>query len=207
MEPRINSANIKKYLENGENETVEFKSSNAPLNVICKVIAAFANTKGGILILGFHEQKGITGISDNEIDRINQVFSFFENPPEHIVYVVPFDKKKLLIIEIKKNTNQLTYFRGSLLIKRGDQIALMNADEIRQYYHSEDSSQTIAKLSESISIMNKSILQLTEEMTKYKDEISNYKKELSKSDQKNFVSGFVFCILGVILGAIVSLIL
>ena len=200
MEATINSTNIKEYLENGENETIEFKSGNTPLNVICKVVAAFANTKGGILILGFHEQKGIIGVSDNEINRINQAFALLENPPEHIAYVVPFDKKKILVIEVKKNTNTLTYFQGTLLIRKGERIALMSADDIKLHYQSDDTLQTISKLSESISIMNQSILRLT-------GEIAGYKEELSKSDKKNFITGFVFCILGVILGAIVSLIL
>lgn len=96
MEATINSTNIKEYLENGENETIELKSGNTPLNVICKVVAAFANTKGGILILGFHEQKGSIGVSDNDINRINQAFALLENPPEHIAYVVPFGKKKII---------------------------------------------------------------------------------------------------------------
>lgn len=76
-EPKIiKRSKIDKYLEEGENEELEFKSSliwdlkekckNKNLEkVIAKTIAAFLNTKGGFLLIGVTDEGSIFGIEED----------------------------------------------------------------------------------------------------------------------------------------------
>lgn len=47
----------------GESETVEFKARPPHPDIVAKVFAAFANTSGGVLLIGVQEDGQITGLS------------------------------------------------------------------------------------------------------------------------------------------------
>lgn len=63
----------------GESETVEFKLRLPPSDTIGKVIIAFANTNGGILLIGIADNGGIIGLPEDEvgptIQRLNHISS------------------------------------------------------------------------------------------------------------------------------------
>lgn len=55
---RITIDNLSACLLNGESETIEFKRTIPQrLDVLGRIISAFANTKGGSIIFGYDEQK------------------------------------------------------------------------------------------------------------------------------------------------------
>lgn len=66
-------------IRGGESETVEFKTNLPSGDLVAKVLAAFANTNGGILILGVGDKGEVLGLSDNSaetaIDRLNHITS------------------------------------------------------------------------------------------------------------------------------------
>jgi len=53
-EVRVRSEDLKKLLEGGESETVEFKASFD--KEILETSAAFANTKGGVILIGVSDR-------------------------------------------------------------------------------------------------------------------------------------------------------
>jgi len=48
---------IKELIKIGESETVEFKKSTGEWKEIVETISAFANTKGGVILVGVDEKK------------------------------------------------------------------------------------------------------------------------------------------------------
>ena len=197
MEATINSTNIKNYLEQSEGEALEFKSRLSSVHSICSVISAFANTKGGILIIGFHEGKGVIGVSDNESIIIKKAFSLLTNPPEYISYNVKIKNKQLLIIEVQKNTDSLTSFQGALLCRKGESNVHMSTADIKVFFTKDDDSIIPPKLVDILSEMNQINKQQTDEIAKLNDEITRQSKSSIKYN-------FLFCILSVILGYIIT---
>ncbi|MCA1592736.1 MAG: ATP-binding protein [Acidobacteria bacterium] len=70
---------IERLVVEGESQTVEFKSRWSNNHYIAQVLTAFANTKGGILLIGVDDKGEIVGISDdavgNALDRLQKVVS------------------------------------------------------------------------------------------------------------------------------------
>ena len=136
----INENNINKYLELGENQNLEFKESQNkfPINTL-ETISAFANTDGGIIILGVSEgeKNTISGVIDPEKQK-RELFNHMNNPKEisrnvlshDDVYPVQIQDKYIIVIHVTpenykhkpiylKNNPKKTYIRQG----EGDYLA------------------------------------------------------------------------------------
>ena len=55
--------------KSGESQTVEFKSQIPPQEHLARTLASFANTDGGILLIGVEDDGRITGVAESDIDK------------------------------------------------------------------------------------------------------------------------------------------
>ena len=73
----INPENLIKVIQLGESQTIEFKSRLPIESIIGDVFASFANTEGGLLLIGIGDKGDILGLSEEEadyaIERLNKV--------------------------------------------------------------------------------------------------------------------------------------
>ena len=69
---------LKELIAEGESTTLEFKRKFTSPEKIAKEIAAFANTKGGYLLIGVDDDKRIYGVKS---DRYHSCESMFFNEP------------------------------------------------------------------------------------------------------------------------------
>ena len=60
---------LNRIVADGESQTVEFKSRMAPDATIARTLAAFANSRGGMLLLGVGDSGEIVGLSDIDVER------------------------------------------------------------------------------------------------------------------------------------------
>lgn len=95
----------------GEGATLEYKRKVNKPEKIAKEICAFANTKGGVLIIGIDDDGAIVGIKSEktEIEIVEHTCSFYIRPeitPE--IQIFEIDGKDLLCITIKEG-NQKPY--------------------------------------------------------------------------------------------------
>ena len=78
----VNNLNIQQIIENGENEHFEFKkATNSFPKEALPTISAFANSDGGILILGITQENDKTypsGISNRQ-KIIDDIFNILNN--------------------------------------------------------------------------------------------------------------------------------
>lgn len=75
---------LKKIISKGESQTVEFTERLPPDNILAKLLVAFANTDGGIILIGIGDNCEIIGMSKKEVSvalkRLQQIgFALFDS--------------------------------------------------------------------------------------------------------------------------------
>jgi Putative DNA-binding domain len=65
-------SSLKSLIAGGESATVEFKARLPPQDVIAKTLVAFANTDGGVLVVGIADDGTIIGLSPEEAEQATQ---------------------------------------------------------------------------------------------------------------------------------------
>jgi predicted HTH transcriptional regulator len=97
---------LKELINSGESTTVEFKRKFTSPEKIAKELTAFANTKGGYLLLGVDDDKKIIGVESEKEDiaRVEHACGFFCDPPlEPSISIVPVDYKDIIVVYISES--------------------------------------------------------------------------------------------------------
>jgi len=96
-------------IEEGENLHTEFKRQFSTHEKIAKELIAFANTRGGFLLVGVDDDKSIVGVASEkeETELLTEAAEKFCEPPLplHFFYR-QIDGKELVIAEVKESTNK-----------------------------------------------------------------------------------------------------
>lgn len=125
---------VKSLLGKPENSTLEYKAVLPPSGNIAQIISAFANTVGGILVLGVHENASgkleIIGLSEDfHANSITHKALDLLTPRPVIEYGhIPFDGKKLYAIKVSKSDISVS-LAGKIYKRVGDQVRLTNPAE------------------------------------------------------------------------------
>lgn len=197
MQHTVNENNVLDVIKRGENETTEFKVGHVPAASICKVIASFGNSRGGILIVGIREPDIIVGVTEKDVRSIQHAIGLLVNPPQYKIYTLEVCEKPIAIVEVEANQNQLTFFQGALFQRVGEKTIGMSSKDILEHYSHSNDSTISNQLAKSMETMNQSIIDLV-------SKVSSYEEKLSKSDKQNFRTGLIFCVIGIICGGVIS---
>lgn len=75
-------------IEQGEGPTLEFKSTIQSADKIARTLAAFANTRGGMLLVGVEDDGQVSGIlsEEEEMGKIETAADQLLDPPVDLVY-------------------------------------------------------------------------------------------------------------------------
>jgi predicted HTH transcriptional regulator len=98
-----------KLIEEGENETVEFKRKFSTPQKIAKEMIAFANTKGGYIFFGVDDNKKIVGVESekSELDLIDTAARFYCEPMvEFKTEIIPVNTKDVVVIYIPESNKK-----------------------------------------------------------------------------------------------------
>jgi predicted HTH transcriptional regulator len=100
---------LRKFIEDGENSTVEFKRKFSSPEKIAKEMIAFANSKGGIILFGVDDDRTIVGVESekSELELIDTAARFYCEP--EIVYeteIVSIKKSDVVVIHIPESKNK-----------------------------------------------------------------------------------------------------
>ena len=96
-------------IEEGENLTCEFKRKFSTTEKIAREMIAFANTKGGYLIIGVDDDKEIVGVESEkaEAELINDVAKNFCEPPLNFnIDYVEIKGKEVVVVEIYESEHK-----------------------------------------------------------------------------------------------------
>jgi predicted HTH transcriptional regulator len=105
---------IKKLISQGEGECLDFKQEITGIQKIAKTIVAFANTKGGKLLVGVKDNGKIMGARvEEEKYMIQGAADNFCKPPVNVHFLVEIsDGKMVLVAEIPESDHKPHYAKG-----------------------------------------------------------------------------------------------
>jgi ATP-dependent DNA helicase RecG len=104
----MNLQQLQSIIQQGENISVEFKTSKDKLNKDAfHSICAFLNRKGGYLLLGVNDKRQIIGITEDVIQNILDTLAKNANNPQKLnppyylsPEIVEIENKKVIVIYV-----------------------------------------------------------------------------------------------------------
>lgn len=97
---------IDEMIKDGEGLTVEFKQRFSSFEKIAKEMIAFANTRGGYILIGVDDDKSIYGIASekSDIELVKESAEKYCVPPiDYKIETLEIERKDILIIEIAES--------------------------------------------------------------------------------------------------------
>ena len=121
-------------IRGGESDTVEFKTRLPPEEIVARNLVAFANTRGGILIIGVGDKGEIIGVPDPEIGRTMERLTAITKkllPYPVEVGVVAAQGKSLVFAALPPAPSEvgpITTSRGQYFARQGAAAVFGNLD-------------------------------------------------------------------------------
>jgi predicted HTH transcriptional regulator len=119
---------VKNLAQTGEGTYLEFKRTIPSAYKIAREIAAFANTKGGTLLIGVDDDKsliGVLGYQEEEFLLAKAAHEFCHPEVEIKIEIVHFGDRDLLVIKVPEAPNKPIYVRG----KKEDTVFMREKDQ------------------------------------------------------------------------------
>lgn len=107
--------NIKKIIAEGENSRIDFKKTIKSPEKIAKTLVAFANNKGGKLLIGVLDDGIITGVKQEDEEKYTLEKAAAEHckPPLNLQFEeYTVDDKLVLVAEVAESTEKPHYALG-----------------------------------------------------------------------------------------------
>ena len=132
----MNDIMIKMLLKQDESETLEFKMANTPSAAIAKTICAFANSKGGTMIVGVSKQGEVQGVKDAEERNLvlrKEIREVISPQPYITSSVVEVSKgKKVIILDVPMSDDRPYTFENKIFVRRAAQTSQASGEIIRR---------------------------------------------------------------------------
>ncbi|NQU65510.1 MAG: ATP-binding protein [SAR324 cluster bacterium] len=190
-ECKLTPDQLQGFLQRGESDTVEFKTRIREPAILARIIAGFANNRGGTIFIGIHELQGVVG-TNTKLARsvLGATMHWLQPQPEVTYHETEFAGKSVAVIFVKAST-QLVFCRGQVFRRTGERTLTMKVSVI--------SAKLAAPLADNIAI---ALATLTETVEKLRQELAE--TNTFKSKMKDYLIGGV---IGAVLGFLLSLLL
>ena len=118
-------------IQQGEGQKIEFKSSFQ--KEVIETAVAFANAKGGKILIGVDDKGAIVGVDCNQESLQNGINQIKQNTAPALIpdiSVEEIDGKKIVIIEVKEYPIKPVSFKNRYFVRKVNANHLMQLDEI-----------------------------------------------------------------------------
>ena len=130
---------IEQMIDGGETDTMEFKSESSDGFLFIQSVVAFANTRGGTILLGVEDDTSICGTDpEKEKQRVEEWVETKCDPPIQLKFeTIEIDGKKILSVQVPEGTNKPYQHRsnGVFYVRRGATDRPMRRSELDSLDH------------------------------------------------------------------------
>jgi predicted HTH transcriptional regulator len=105
---------IHQYLKDGESDVLDYKQAITSAAKIAKSMVAFANTKGGVLLIGVKDDRKICGVRSEDEKYMLDLSARFYCKPEIFIEIKEWELEGKLILEclVPKGPDQPYYAKS-----------------------------------------------------------------------------------------------
>src|SRR3989344_7386166 len=126
---------IKRLIDRGENEKIEFKTSFN--DSLFETLVAMANTNGGEIFMGINDDKTILGIvagKESIANWVNEIKNktHFRIIPE--IELIEIDNKKIGVVKVNEYPSKPLSYKGRYYKRFGSSNHLMTTEEVVNEY-------------------------------------------------------------------------
>ncbi|WP_160719822.1 ATP-binding protein [Bacillus sp. USDA818B3_A] len=179
---KVTLESLEDIIRNGENDNIEFKIGQPRPSIIAKLIAAFANTKGGTIVFGISEVEGVVGCDTTYVRKaILKAMEILSVSPNLEIYEINYKGKSLLAVEVEKVKDEPISANGAYYIRQGEMVKTMTASGILQAYKLD--ADEIKKDKES-DRLHKSIDRLANDIANQSEKIETQTKTIETQSEK-----------------------
>ena len=133
--PALNEAELKEIVKRKEGEALEFKSSGADPRRLAEIVASFANTSGGLLLIGVTDEAGVQGtnIGRGTLETITNTITDNTDPVIYPKITTPtINGKKIISIEVAPSDEKPHLAYGRSFKRSGSVTKLMSRGEYKR---------------------------------------------------------------------------
>lgn len=135
--------NIIKFIKQGERSKIKYFHNLEPPNLIAKMITAFANSDGGIIVFGVKDnisELKVKGLSSdfNSKKTFEETSKLLEQHVQFNINQLTYEDKKVVYLTIRKAKRKTTFEGRKYIMKTGTTIPELYEDKIFISHSSED---------------------------------------------------------------------
>jgi len=140
----MNRKHVLELIEEGENLQCEFKRHFTTPEKIAREMIAFANTKGGYVIFGVDDDKGVVGVDSekSESEMIKDAAENYCEPPlDYLIDFIELYGKELVVVSIPESDykphrlqdyqNELDINKALVLVRINDKSVQASKEMVR----------------------------------------------------------------------------
>lgn len=136
----IAGEDIRQLITQGENDKVEFKiqvGKEGELDEFIESVVAFANSSGGVILVGVDNDGNIVGIQKEDTpDRVTKILRSNCYPPiQPEMSISILDDKKVLVVRVKEGSNKPYVFTDKgVYVRVSDKDRIATRAELDEFY-------------------------------------------------------------------------
>lgn len=127
---------VPRLLRQSESDRLEFKADARDPRQVARNLAAFANARGGLLVIGVDERDGDLSVRGTDVGRaaaiVERAAATIKPTLDYRTRVVPYGDVKLYAVEVPEQDGQPFDVNGQVYLRRGVLSAPATADEIKR---------------------------------------------------------------------------
>ncbi len=124
----------------GEDSFTQFKENITDANRLAEELAAFSNAEGGVIFIGVTDSGTVSGLSDQDISRLNQLISNAANenvkPPVYpLTEIININSKKIIAVNVRNGESKpYQTSKGHYFTKSGSDKRRISSEELRRLF-------------------------------------------------------------------------